>query len=88
MERLHVLGLVVDGATKFGAEAQVGFSVVERKVVELQEFKLIDGESKSPGDICGCEELGRCVRFGGERHVCRRLMWCVALYSVSSCLAC
>ena len=88
MKRHCFLGLVVDRATKHGAETGMGLSMFKGKVVVVHKLELVDHEPKSPGDVFGPEELGRCVRLRGKGHVCRKLMQCAVLYSVSSCLAC
>ena len=59
----------MDGATESGTEARMSSGVFKRKIVELEEFKLVYGESKGPGDVFGHEELRWCVRLGDEGHV-------------------
>ena len=53
MKRHCFLGLVVDRATKHGAETGMGLSVFEGKVVVVHKLELVDHESKSPGMSLG-----------------------------------
>lgn len=73
-ERLHFLGLVVDGAGVLGAEVGVKSCVFEWKIVVAQECELVDGESESPREVCRLKVLGRGVGHRGERHVSSEFM--------------
>ena len=73
-KRHHFLILVVDRETKHGAEAGMGLSMFEGKVVVAHKLELIDCEPKNLGDVFGPKELGRCVGLRGKGHVCRELM--------------
>ena len=59
----------MDGTTKSGAKARMGLDVFKREVVESKEFELVYGESKSPRDVFGGEELRWSIRLEGEGHV-------------------
>ena len=59
--------LIVDGAAGLLAEAGVGFSVVEVKVVALKVIKLVLSEAQLPGDVGPADRKG-VVMFWGERH--------------------
>ena len=59
--------LVVNGAAGLHAEAGVGFSVVEVKVVKTEVSELVDCEAQLPGDVGPMDREG-IVMFWGEGH--------------------
>ena len=58
---------VVDGATRFLAEAGVGFGMVKVKVVKSKVLELVFGEAQFPGNVCPPDGEGIVVCWG-EGH--------------------
>ena len=63
----HPAILVVDGAAGLLAETEVGFSMVEVKVVKTEVSELVDCEAQLPGDVGSADRKGIVV-FWGEGH--------------------
>ena len=60
--------LIVDRAPRFLTEARVFPGMMQRNVTLSKEVKLVDSESKDPGDISWFNKEGVVV-FWDERHV-------------------
>ena len=57
----------MDGAAGLLAETEVGFSMVEVKVVKTEVSELVDCEAQLPGDVGSADRKGIVV-FWGEGH--------------------